>query len=44
MEQIKSILACDVAVAYLAEENQAYKPKSYELNVVAVPQAWVERN
>ena len=44
MEQIKSILGCDVAVVYLAEENQVYKPKSYELNVVSIPQAWLERN
>lgn len=43
MEQIKSILACDVAVVYLAEENQEYKPKSYELNVVSIPKAWIER-
>ncbi|WP_322803969.1 VRR-NUC domain-containing protein [Vibrio alfacsensis] len=44
MEQIKSVLDCDVAVAYLAEERQVYEPKSYELNVVSIPQAWIERN
>ncbi|WPC75933.1 VRR-NUC domain-containing protein [Vibrio porteresiae] len=44
MEQIKSILACDVAVVYLSEENKVYTPKSYELNVVSVPQTWIERN
>ncbi|WP_217527412.1 MULTISPECIES: VRR-NUC domain-containing protein [Vibrio] len=44
MEQIKSVLGCDVAVAYLAEENQSYTPKSYELNVISIPQTWLERN
>lgn len=44
LAQIKSILNCDVGVAYLAEEKQVYQPKTYELNIFDVPQAWIERN
>ncbi|WP_338419961.1 VRR-NUC domain-containing protein [Vibrio furnissii] len=44
LAQIKSILNCDVGVAYLAEEKQVYQPKTYELNIFDVPQAWIDRN
>lgn len=44
MAQIKSILGCDVAVAYLAEDNQVYKPKSYVLDIIEFPHSWIKRN
>ncbi|MDC5851572.1 VRR-NUC domain-containing protein [Vibrio europaeus] len=43
LAQIKTILNCDVAVVYLAEEKQIYKPKTYQLNTGAIPSSWFER-
>ncbi len=40
--QIKSILDCDVAVVYLAEEHQSYTPKTYELDFVELPKYWIK--
>ncbi|CAK2011026.1 VRR-NUC domain-containing protein [Vibrio crassostreae] len=44
LAQIKSILNCEVAVAYLAEENQSYVAKTHELQLVELPSSWLERN
>lgn len=42
MAQIKSILGCDVTVAYLAEAGQTYTPKSYMLDIVQLPSTWTQ--
>ncbi len=44
LSQIKSILGCDVAVAYLAEEGKKYNPKTYSLDLVELPASWLARN
>lgn len=44
LAQIKSILGCEVAIAYLAEENRKYTAKKYELNVFEIPPQWLDRN
>ncbi|TKF14857.1 VRR-NUC domain-containing protein [Vibrio genomosp. F6] len=44
LAQIKSILGCDVAVTYLTESNKVYKAKTYELDILEVPQSCIERN
>ncbi|BCK26064.1 hypothetical protein VCSRO63_3004 [Vibrio cholerae] len=43
LSQIKSILGCDVAVVYLSEEGQVYKPKTYVFDVIELPISWIER-
>ncbi|CAH8242497.1 hypothetical protein VAE122_50012 [Vibrio aestuarianus] len=40
LSQIKSILGCDVAVVYLAEETKTYQPKTHELDLVELPRNW----
>lgn len=37
LSNIKSVLECDVEVAYLAEEGSLYRPKSYDIKVVQFP-------
>lgn len=41
LSQIKSILGCDVAVVYLAEETKTYQPKTHELDLVELPRNWL---
>ena len=37
LSNIKSVLECEVEVAYLAEEDSNYVPKSYDIKVVQFP-------
>lgn len=37
LSNIKSVLECDVEVAYLAKEGSRYTPKSYDIKVVQFP-------
>ncbi|TOG31685.1 VRR-NUC domain-containing protein [Vibrio parahaemolyticus] len=41
LAQIKSIFGFEVGVVYLAETNQNYTPKTYELDVIEFPKGWL---